>query len=410
MSLPSVAAGAHLTASEGPFETDAVPLPRVTGVVWWKMGISHYKAIYRRARHDEPSSGYTKDYLQAPKAITRAFRDMFGDNEPPYLLTYRWPGGSFQGRIYAHSGYDHALEQGRLDVGQWTADGAPQPWQLGHPASDPVITLPGDPDARIPDEADAQWLTLEPLEPWLMMVQLDHSQGELQLRAHLGAPTVELMESDLARVPATIRMHMRGQGGIVSDLPDVWFDPDDLRDPWRDSPDAGGRESARASANTEVADPARPLGAEYQEVDENARSATPQPFEVDPNERDRGTRAHAVTQNALAAAVRRRGCDPLRPTGEPNYDLAWEESAGDLVVVEVKSINARNEERQLRLGLGQVLRYRHLCELRGQSTRALLAVSAAPSDPRWFELCAALGVGLIWPPGFDQQLGDLLDE
>jgi hypothetical protein len=44
---------------------------------------------------------------------------------------------------------------------------------------------------------------------------------------------------------------------------------------------------------------------------------------------------------------------------EPQYDLAW--LAGDtLYVAEVKSLTAANEERQLRLGLGQVLRYTHL--------------------------------------------------
>ena len=379
-----------------------MPLPRVTGVVWWKMGISHYKAIFGRAATDAGSRGYTKDFLQAPRPIGQAFREMYGGTNPPYdPVAFVWPGGQFNGgKVYPASDYD---QNGRLEVGQWTGRGAPHVWRVGDPAADPLITLPGDPNAVIPDEADDQWDELEELEPWLMMVQLDSSRTELHLRAYLGAPSVDLMEADLARVPDAIRLHMTGQGGVVGDLPDLWFDPTDLRDPWRATPDENGREAERT---------ARPLdttaetaaGSEYRPANENPTSAAPEPFDVDPNERDRSTRAHAVTQNALAELVRARRLEPLSPSGEPSFDLAWYEADGTLIVAEVKSITARNEERQLRLGLGQVLRYCDLLASGGTTVRSLLVTSSEPSDPRWMLLCERLGVGLLWPPELNDQL------
>lgn len=376
-------------------------LPRVTGVVWWEMGISHYKAIFRRARSGEREAGYTKDYLQGPRPIGHALREMFGGADPPYeSLAYRWPGGTFTGgKVYRAADYD---QNGRVEVGQWTGAQAPHPWRIGDPESDPLITLRGDPDAAIPDDADAQWDDLEDLEPWLVMIQLDGSQEELQLRAYLGAPPPDSMAADFARVPAELRKHMRGRGGLVHGIPDLWFDREDLRDPWRTSPES-------APSRPPVSPPPHvPVGTDYKPANESVASAASEPFEVDPNERDRATRAHAVAQNALAEAVEGRGCTPLSPSGEPNFDLAWEEPDGTLVVAEVKSVTAKNVERQLRLGLGQVLRYRNLLEASGKTVRALLVLSDEPADERWTELCQTLEVGLIWLPDLSTPLEDWL--
>lgn len=383
-------------------------LPRVTGVVWWKMGISHYKAIFRRASAVDTQKGYTKDFLQAPKRIGAVFQEMFAGTDPPYDgLRYIWPGGSFAGgRIYCASDY---AENGRLEVGQWTQSGAPHPWQIGDPLIDPLIVLPGDPDASIPDGANAQWGAIGSLEPWLMMVQLDSSQNELHLRAYLGSPTVDLAECDLARVPEPIRERMSGQGGLAKGLPLLWFDPADFHDPWRYNPGDRGREASRIELAGNLNDEVKLPGTDYKPANETPNSAAPEPFTIDPNERDRATRAHSITQNALADAVIARGNRPLSPNGEPNYDLAWEESNGEFIVAEVKSITARNEERQLRLGLGQVLRYGHLLQPPDKAARKLLVTSAEPSDPRWVDLCDELRVGLIWPPGLAEKLDHWLD-
>jgi hypothetical protein len=57
--------------------------------------------------------------------------------------------------------------------------------------------------------------------------------------------------------------------------------------------------------------------------------------------------------------VEEAGLSPRSPDlakGEPNFDIAWQ-SGDSLRVVEVKTTIPANEELQLRLGLGQVLRY-----------------------------------------------------
>jgi hypothetical protein len=65
---------------------------------------------------------------------------------------------------------------------------------------------------------------------------------------------------------------------------------------------------------------------------------------------------HVNTQNAAADALAGTGSAPRSPRpGEPNFDLAWEND-GAVYVAEVRSITDRNEEKRLRLGLGQILR------------------------------------------------------
>jgi hypothetical protein len=375
------------------------------------MGISHYKAVFRRAAAADEQRGYTKDFLQSPTRMSEVFRTMFGGAPPDYEpITYRWPGGAFLGgRIYAAADYNHAQRRGRLEVGQWTAEGAPAPWRVGDPLVDSLITIPGDPLAQIPDDADAQWEDIEPLQPWLMMVQLDNDTGELHLRAYLGQPTPDLLAADLGHVPEAIRMHMGGQGGIAgADVPALWFDPDDLRDPWRESPEPRQRAAAAVSSRAGGGAEARIWGADYRRANEEISSAEPDPFSVDPDERDRATRAHAVTQNAVADAVEARGLEPLSPSGEPAFDIAWEEPGGTLVVAEVKSVNARNEEKQLRLALGQVLRYVSLLRTPERDVRGAIVTSTEVSDKRWRDLCNDLGLGLFTAENLAAELDNWL--
>lgn len=366
-------------------------MPRVTGLIWWKVQLSHFKAIYRRGN----TAGYTKDFLQVPAGVGNALRRMFHGAGPPYEpIVYRWPGGSYDfGKIYPTTD--------RLEVGQWTAAGAPHPWQLGDPEKDPIITFPGNPNADIPTGADAEWQRLQALEPWLMVIQLEGRVDELHLRAFLGNPPPHLQAASLDTVPRNIRSSMTGTGALTyDDLSPLWFDPANLRTPWRFS-----QLSTHSSAPSPPSSPtAVPIGAPYRKADETTPQAVAAPFEVDPDERDRATQAHARTQNALAAAVQRRGCQPRSPAGGTLFDLAWEEQDGSLVVAEVKSTTPQNEERQLRLGLGQVLRYRQLTTARG----AVLATSSPVEDETWHLLCAELGVCLTSQPHMDERLSECL--
>jgi hypothetical protein len=97
-----------------------------------------------------------------------------------------------------------------------------------------------------------------------------------------------------------------------------------------------------------------------------------QPFDVDPDLIDRGLAAHHETVEKLAKWVEAHGLKPLLPTtGAPQFDLAWIDSEV-LHVAEVKSLTDSNEESQLRLGLGQVLRYEYLLAKEGYEVEASL--------------------------------------
>jgi hypothetical protein len=145
------------------------------------------------------------------------------------------------------------------------------------------------------------------------------------------------------------------------------------------------------------------LGSQYRSAPVGQPRAGRDPFSVDPAVVERGLLGHALTQNALATAVESAGLEPRSSRlTEPSFDLAWERD-GVAYVAEVKSITDLNEERQLRLGLGQVLRYRSL--LRAQvpgKVQAVLVPERDPRDQSWQRLCDDLDVILTSPPGFRQ--------
>jgi hypothetical protein len=60
----------------------------------------------------------------------------------------------------------------------------------------------------------------------------------------------------------------------------------------------------------------------------------------------------------------------------------------------------RNEERQLRLGLVQVLRYRALLDVTRSNVRAVFVAERPPHDQSWEDLCESLGVLLVSPASF----------
>ena len=135
-------------------------------------------------------------------------------------------------------------------------------------------------------------------------------------------------------------------------------------------------------------------------------SATPtsRVFRFDPDAIDRGTNAHRKVQNQLADAVRARGWQPLSPSdSDPLFDVGWIAADGAWIA-EVKSLTPTNEERQLRLGLGQVLSYAHLIDWGFDSKRPVLAVEREPSSAYWPDLCESHGVALSWPEVFDELL------
>lgn len=153
------------------------------------------------------------------------------------------------------------------------------------------------------------------------------------------------------------------------------------------------------------------LGTAYIQQPEDVAVKPTDLWTRDPAVLERAHRGHRKTQNALALALEARGLAPQQPprsrsSSIPDYDLAWEH-AGRWFVVEVKSLSDENEEKQLRLGLGQVLRYQHQLRAMGRDVTALLAVEHAPTDASWTELARAHGVTVCWPDQFDQAIRDL---
>ncbi len=138
------------------------------------------------------------------------------------------------------------------------------------------------------------------------------------------------------------------------------------------------------------------LGTAYRESHPNSNPDGRQSFNVDPAIVERGLRGHCDTQNALAEALREAGLDPRSPLPpEPNFDLAWQTDVS-VFVAEVKSITDQNEEEQLRLGLGQVLRYRQtLVSIGYRHVTAVLVAEHIPKDLTWRDLCSDLGVILL---------------
>jgi hypothetical protein len=144
----------------------------------------------------------------------------------------------------------------------------------------------------------------------------------------------------------------------------------------------------------------RPTGAAYRRAAPSPTQASEQPFVRDPNQIDRALQAHAATQNGLNDFLTASGARTWSPgPGEPDFDLAWVRS-GVSFVAEVKSLTDGNEDRQLRLGLGQVLDYQELMAAFRPGVRAVLALERQPRDGRWLALCERHRVILVWPDTF----------
>ncbi len=121
---------------------------------------------------------------------------------------------------------------------------------------------------------------------------------------------------------------------------------------------------------------------------------------------ERGIKAHQATVVQLATFLSAHGHEPrLCGAAGPQYDLAWRFGATTFVA-ESKSLTHFNEADRLRLGLGQVLWYRTLLENDGMTVKALVVTEKGmPHDDRWAEVCASVGVSLVWPGAFDDILG-----
>jgi hypothetical protein len=183
-------------------------------------------------------------------------------------------------------------------------------------------------------------------------------------------------------------MYSLAAAARVTDLPTT---PDGFED-WNSevSPRAAASllESSKAGGST-IGEPWRAAFAA--EAAERVRT-----IEFETEAVERGIKGHVETEKALAATLRELGISPLSPrASDPPFDVGWR-YGGRLFIAEVKSLTAQNEEHQLRLGLGQVLRYRWALSCGAKRTvEALLVPEEDPRDPSWSEVCLSAGVLLL---------------
>ena len=193
---------------------------------------------------------------------------------------------------------------------------------------------------------------------------------------------------------------LRPQQGYLTKLPER------LLDTFQELRDAVALANATAAPPKPLAEAApEGVGVSYREADEETSVSDRDPMFPDPALIERGNRGHARAQNVLAKHLKAHALIPLSPRpGEPNYDLAWQSKDLKLFVVEVKSLTIANEERQLRLALGQVLRYAQLLSADDRPATPVVMAEREPSDPSWALLCQHLGVLLLWPECLTEKL------
>lgn len=128
---------------------------------------------------------------------------------------------------------------------------------------------------------------------------------------------------------------------------------------------------------------------------------------IDPEVVGEARNRHNRIVRLIHDLLRARGERPIKPVGwfGEQPDVVWRADPG-FQIVEVKGITGLNEREQLRLGLGQVLRYRFISEKQGHRTQAWLITDVAPADALWAEICESLDVRLWWPGNLTGGPGD----
>lgn len=135
---------------------------------------------------------------------------------------------------------------------------------------------------------------------------------------------------------------------------------------------------------------------EYRAADEGTEVSLRSDMIVDGYQAlERAVQSHAIIQNSVAKAAVAAGLKPWAPTFDgPMFDIVLSQNDEVVFVVEVKSATTENLEFQLRIGLGQVLRYAHQLESNGCTVVPVIAIERCP-DTSWKALLMETGVGLI---------------
>lgn len=154
--------------------------------------------------------------------------------------------------------------------------------------------------------------------------------------------------------------------------------------------------------------PAVALLAPHQGPRRVAPRTAAEPRVEDASAYDRAHEAHESVRTALARLLEEHGfsvydASSVASEHDVDFDLAADD--GELrLVVEAKSLPAdpNAHAARLRMGLGQVIWYRHrFVAVCGEPRVAVLVVERAPRDPDdWLAACRDVGVVLTWPERF----------
>lgn len=161
---------------------------------FWRYTKGTYAPVYGRL-----DGGYSKDFLQSPAAQWPAIDKALGVPDPTIPVRFVWPGGHRDGH-WQKSAVEGDV-RGQL---KWvTAQGAPLPWKVEDPATNPIATIPGDPTKNTAAAADAEFdaLQAKKLDPWIIAIKLRDEPNVLHTRAYLGDPLVGQESRAISTLP-----------------------------------------------------------------------------------------------------------------------------------------------------------------------------------------------------------------
>jgi hypothetical protein len=216
--------------------------------VEWVLVVRYGKSAHR-ATYGRLSGGkYTKDFIQLHrnsqflddlKSAFPALDDASGQAN----VTYEWPSGSAQGKIFLRSADRPHLA--------WETNSAPQPWRMREqPTLDTVETIRGNPSLGDEVGADSQHdrLSISGFGlPFLIAVKLRDEVDRLHLRVLVENPLDAFAWADLKNAPIQIRKLAAATSQrsalawrffSAGDPPELFFNPDFKSEPWIEDPTA----------------------------------------------------------------------------------------------------------------------------------------------------------------------------
>jgi hypothetical protein len=141
----------------------------------------------------------------------------------------------------------------------------------------------------------------------------------------------------------------------------------------------------------------------YVVANEGAEIELPHYFADEYAGSERAVRGHAVVQNAVAKGAEDLGFKCLSPVRSgPQFDVAVVSNT-IAYIVEVKSANRENIEHQMRIAVGQVLKYCHDIKPLLGLAKPVIAVQISPGS-EWVSTLRDLGIGLLVLESMSQDL------